>query len=216
MVRPITMLCLSLLLVASPAFSQDSGFISDVPRLETLDGVENVRVWKVPDIEQKYRAVYFDPPEIVLAPDSEYKGIQPDAVKALSDLLHDILTTDASERGREIAEELGSDIVRVRSAVSNVYFKRRSGSFRYPFNYDGFRLRAVMPEVSLVQATLEFELLDGESGRRVGILILQEGQRSVRLDAEDYANSWSELVNTLRLAGRAAGRYFSDLVDVEL
>ena len=115
-----------------PSFS---GFISDYPGLEPLDGVANVLVWKAPDAEKRYQAVYFDPPEIFLAADSPYRGIQPEAVKALSDELYDLLVAQAAENGREIADVLGPNVARVRSALTDVYFKRRTGPHRYPFSY---------------------------------------------------------------------------------
>ena len=185
-------ICLYGVLFASSGWAQSSGFILDVPQMEPLPGAANALVWRAPNLEGQYGALYFDPPEIFLAPDSDYKGIQPEAVTALSEALADALTNVAVLRGREVVEEFGPAVVRVRSALSSVYFRRRSGPGQYAFSFDAFKLRAAMPEVSLVQAVLEFEFLDSQSGERLGVLAVQEGQREVeQLGVREYHQTGS-------------------------
>ena len=206
--------CLLLLALASPAFAQFSGFLEDYPPLEPLDGVANLLVWKAPDVEARYSAVYFDPPEIFLDPDSAYRGFQPDVVRALSDALLEILQTSAAEKGHVVLEEPGPNAIRVRTALTNVYVKRRERAYTFPRNYGGFQLRAAVGRaISLVEATIEAELLDGESQRRLGVMISQEGQRRVsELGVPESTSSWSDLVFTLNRVGRAANDYFADLL----
>ncbi len=206
-----------LLLFTPHAFGQFSGFLEEYPELLPLENVPAL-VWKAPEVDKKYRAVLYDSPEIFLDPESEYKGIQPDAIKALSDALREILETNAAERGLEVTDEAGPHVLRVRSALTNVYFKRRSRSgVRYPTSYSAFQLRAAMGrEVSLVEATLEYEALDSETGLRLGVVIAQEGQREVEeLDVRESSASWSELASIMRRLGAAASNYFADLVDEE-
>ena len=207
-------ICLLLLVLAAPAFAQFSGFLENYPPLEPLDGVANLLVWKASDVEAPYGAIYFDPPELFLDPNSEYRGFQPDVVRALSDTLLEILQTSASEMGHEVVEEPGPNVLRVRTALTNVYLKRRSEPYRYSFRYQGFRLRAAMGgDISLVEATMEAELLDGESLRRLGFVIAQVGQRRVReLDVPESITSWSNLVTTLNRVGRAANGHFAELL----
>ena len=172
--------CLLLFGLASPGFAQFSGFLEDYPPLEPLEGVTNVVVWRAPDIGVQYRAIYFDPPEIFLDPDSEYRSFQPDVVKRLSDTLLEILQTSAAEMGQSVVEGPGANVLRVRTALTSAYIKRRPRAYRFATNYAAFQLRAAMGrDVSLIEATIEAELLDGESQRRLGVLITQEGQREV-------------------------------------
>ena len=170
--------------------------------------------WRAPDIGAHYRAIYFDPPEIFLDPDSEYRGFQPDVVRELSDTLLEILQTSAAENGHVVVEGPGPSVLRVRTALTNVYLKRRSQAYRFATNYAAFQLRAAIGrDVSLVEATIEAELLDGESQRRLGVLMTQEGQRQVtELGVPEGTSSWSDLVFTLHRAGRAAHGHFGDLM----
>jgi len=206
--------CLLLIVIASPAFAQFSGFLEDYPPLEPLDGVSNLLVWKAPEAETQYGAIYFDPPEIFLDPDSEYRGFRPDVVKELSDTLLEILQTSAAEMGHAVVEEPGPNAIQIRTALTNVYLKRRDRAYRLPGNYAGFQLRAAIGrDVSLVEATIEAELLDGESQRRLGVMISQEGQRRVsELGVNESSTSWSDLVFTLNRVGRAANEHFADLL----
>ena len=205
-----------LLLWTPQAFGQFSGFLEEYPDLQPLENMPGL-VWKAPEVAKKYRAVLYDAPEIFLDPESEYKGIQPDAIKALSDTLREILETNAAKRGLEVTDEPGPEVLRVRSALTNVYLKRRSGSYRHPTSYSAFQLRAAMGrEVSLVEATIEAEGLDSDTGLRLGVLIAQMGQRQVKeLDVSASPASWSKLVSTLNRLAAAAGNYFVDFFDEE-
>jgi len=205
-----------LFLFTPHAFGQFSGFLEDYPELQPLENMPGL-IWKAPEFDKKYRAVLYDAPEIFLDPKSEYKGIQPDAIKALSDALREILETNAAERGLEIADAPGPHVFRVRSALTNVYLKRRSRSFRYPSSYSAFQLRAAIGrDVSLVEATIEAEGLDSETGQRLGVVIAQEGQREVEeLDVRESPVSWSELASTLNRLGAAATNYFAEMLDQE-
>ena len=205
---------LLMVVLATPAFAQFSGFLEDYPPLEPLDGVANALVWRAPNLSGQYRAVYFEQPEVFLDPDSPYKGIQPDMVKALSDVLLDIVQTDAVERGRDVADEPGPDVMHARVALTNVYVKRRDRVYRPISSYSGFRLRAAIGRnLSLVEATIEVELLDGESNERLGVVIVQEGQRRVEeLEVDEFVTSWSEIVSTIERLARVVQSHFGDLL----
>ena len=202
-----------ILLVPLPTSAQFSGFLEEYPPLEGLEGVPNVLVWRASTLETTYRAIYFDPPELFLDPDSEYRGIQPDALKTVSDTLKEVLETNARERGHEVATELGPGVLRVRAALTNVYLRRQSNPHQLPINYAAFELRtAVGRRVFLVNATIEAEMLDAESGRRVGVMLAQEGPKSqVERNAGQGESSWSEVLSTLNQLGSLASRYFADL-----
>ncbi len=64
-------------------------------------------------------------------------------------------------------------------------------------------------DVSLVEATIEAEGLDSETGARLGVLITQKGQRQVEeLDVSESPASWSDLAITLKRLGAAASNSF--------
>jgi len=202
-----------LLLLASSATAQFSGFLETYPPFEQLDNSSaSILVWKSSEAEAKYRRLFFDPPQVVLDPDSEYFGIRPDTVEVLSTALHDVLTTNAVDRGRQLAEGAAPDVLRVRSALTNVYLRRSKRHLR-EYNYTGFRLRGVVgQDVSLVEATVEFELVDSVSNERVGVAILREGQRADTQLGPERSATWSSLARVLDGVGRdVLGTYFGDL-----
>ena len=209
---PLVGSALLVLLSTAPAHAQFSGFLENYPQLESLDGVSNALFWRASTIEKAYRAIYFDSPELFLDPDSEYRGIQPDAVMTLSDTLKEILETNARERGHEVATQLGPDVLRIRTALTNVYLKRDSRPSRIPIRYTTFQLRTALGrQVSLVNATVEAELLDGESGQRLGVIVVQEGPESASDHNAGTDGSWDELVSTLSQIGGVASRYYADI-----
>ncbi len=74
----------------------------------------------------------------------------------------------------------------------------------------------VARDVSLVEATIEAELLDSETGVRLGVLITQKGLRQVEeLDVSESPASASELVTTLKRLGAAASSSFADLFEAK-
>ena len=69
-------------------------------------------------------------------------------------------------------------------------------------------------DVSLVEATIEAEGLDSETGARLAVLISQKGQRRVEeLDVSESPASWSDLVTTLRRLGAAGSNLFGDFFE---
>ena len=116
---------------------------------------------------------------------------------------------NARERGNEVATELGPDVLRVRTALTNVYLKRDSGRTRMPIRYTTFQLRTALGrQVSLVNATIEAEVLDSETGQRLGVIVVQEGPGEAS-DRNPDPNAWNELVSSMGQIAGVASRYFA-------
>ena len=188
------------LVQAQIVFTVPSEFLGEYPPLESIDKVANSYFWRAPDAEKKYRAVLIEQPEIFLASDSEYKGIKPDAVKIISDTLRDFIATTVAET-HPVVEQPGPGVVRLRTALMDLYFKKGS-EVSWLRNVGGivdYEMRAAIGRnISLVEARLELEATDSETGKRLAVVVAHTGQKKIdELDLPERASSWSDLFRTL-------------------
>ena len=177
-----------------------SGFLDEYPPLSPLENVPNALFWRASEIERKYRALLIEQPEIFLDPKSAYKGIKPDAIKIVADTLRDVVATNAAEF-HPIVTEPGPDVVRIRIALSNLFLKK-GGTFEW---YQAIGPRsaytmqaAIGRNVSLVEVVLEMEATDSTTGRRLGFVGTQSGQRKIKeMSVPERKSSWTNLVRRL-------------------
>ena len=208
------------LVQAQIVFTIPSEFLGEYPPLESIDEVANSYFWRAPDAEKKYRALFIEQPEIFLHPDSAYKGIKPDAFKIISDTLRDFMGTTAIEN-YPVVQQPGPDVIRVRSALMDLYFKKGDGGkglswFRNPGGVVDYEMRAAIGRnLSLVEARLEMEAIDNETGKRLAVLVVHTGQKkNDELDLPERPSSWSDLFRTLdRLGDSIRGQIADLLVD---
>jgi hypothetical protein len=191
-----------------------SGFLDEYPPLSTLENVPNALFWRASDVEKKYRALLIEQPEIFLDPKSAYKGIKPDALKMLADTLRDVVATEAAEM-HPIVTEPGPDVIRIRIALSNLLLKK-GGTFEW-YQAVGpksaYTMQAAIGRnVSLVEVVLEMEATDSTTGRRLGFVAAQSGQRKIKeLDLPERKSSWADLVRRLADLSPRIERNFSFL-----
>ena len=98
------------LVQAQIGVTMSSEFLGEYPPLKAVEKMANSYYWQAPDAEKKYRAWLIEQPEIFLAPDSEYKGIKPDAVKIIFDTLRDFIATIVTET-HPVVEQPGPGVV---------------------------------------------------------------------------------------------------------
>ncbi|MEO1582138.1 MAG: DUF3313 family protein, partial [Pseudomonadota bacterium] len=138
----------------------------------------------------------------------KYKGAKPDDMKALSDEIQTAFT-DALSTDYQIVDAPGPNVLYVRIAASNLHLKKKRKLLDYTpvgvvtnvtpgvkqakeavrrkrFDYS--------QRVSLIELTVEVELLDSLTGDRVAALVEQRGQakdKEARLKQD--ATSWEEV-----------------------
>jgi len=191
-----------------------SGFLDEYPPLSPLENVPNALFWRASDVEKKYRALLIEQPEIFLDPKSAYKGIKPDALKMLADTLRDVVATEAAEM-HPIVTEPGPDVIRIRIALSNLFLKKGGTLDWYQAvgPKSAYTMRAAIGHnVSLVEVVLEMEATDSTTGRRLGFVAAQSGQRKIKeLDVPERESSWADLVRRLADLSPRIERNFSFL-----
>lgn len=222
--------CAIAAVVAPPCALADetpSGFLSDYEQLQPMPGYAADRAYLVPDSAARfaqYDAVMVDQPEVFIASDSKYKGIKPDDLKVLADSFRAAVTEELAGAYR-IAEAPGPGVLYLRFATTGLQLKKKKNLLDFtPVGVvtnvvpgvkqvkNAIRNAAIedlSKRVSLVELTIEAELLDSLSGERLAALIEQVGQRKDReAGLEQEETSWEEVDATVRAYGeRMACRF---------
>ncbi|HNJ77261.1 MAG: DUF3313 domain-containing protein [Rhodocyclaceae bacterium] len=97
-----------------------SGFLSDYSKLRPVDGVDGT--YRYIDTTANLRAytkVMIDPVQVFLTPNPDYKGMQPDAMKRMTDAFR-MEFVGALASGYQVVNQPGPDVLRVRIAITGV------------------------------------------------------------------------------------------------
>lgn len=151
-----------------------SKFISGHPQFEPDKDQPGAMMYQKPGLDTSiYTKVLIDPIEIWVAEDSEYKGLDPDELKTLTDTFRQILTKEL-EPDYPVVNEPGVGVLGIRMAITNVQLKdKKRGLLGYTpvglvlttaANMAGMRME-------LSSATIETEILDGGTNEQVAALI---------------------------------------------
>lgn len=189
-----------------------SGFLSDYRQLELVQEDPPMMAYLAPggfELFGRYDALLIDQPEIWISPDSKYGGAKPDEMKALSDEIQAAIVDELSSAYR-IADAPGPSVLYVRMAASNLHLKKKSKLLDYtPVGLvtnvtPGIKeakeavKRAVLNDyskrLSLIELTVEVELLDSLTGDRIAAMVEQRGQaRDKEAGLKQGPTSWEEV-----------------------
>ncbi len=116
---------LALMLGVAAAFAQsdqplNSGFLADYSRLQPASDREGVRSWvdRSADL-RSYSKIMFHPTVVVITPGPDYKGVQPDALKRMTDGFTASFKSALSP-AYQIVSDPGPDVLQVRLAITGV------------------------------------------------------------------------------------------------
>ena len=197
----------------SPA--HHSGFLSDYSKLRPVEGVSGT--YRYIDSSANFRSytkLMIDPVQIVMTPNPEYKGMQPDAMKRMTDAFR-MEFVGAVASGYQVVNQPGPDVLRIRLAITGV--QPASPALGVT---DFIPIKAVFnvardaagaaPQVA--ERSAELEVLD-PNGRVVASAVttrksdknLSQGERITWADMQAVAASWAKGLrqNLDRLRGYA-------------
>ncbi len=176
-----------------------SGFLENYPDFEQDKDRPGALVYFNPETDLKtYTKILIDPIEIWYAPDSKYKGIKPDDLKALADTFR-LALINALEPEYPVVDKPGPDVLGIRLAITNVYVKKKKrGLLGYtPVGLVVTTGRALAGKnISLTDATIEIEVLDSQTNERLGALIDKQSASPEKKKKDK--TSWEEVENTLK------------------
>ena len=182
---------------------QCSGFFSECKGFTPDPDRPSVFIYTAPNYHPRnYSRFIFPPIEIWIDPDSEYKGVEPDQLKKLTDGLLEVIIDELKD-DYPIVDKPGPGVAIVRIALTNVYLKKKKVKW---YNYTpvgavskGVQL-AAGKNIALTTAHLEVEMLDSQSGERLKAGVdLQVGEKlreKIKEGKERPETTWADVEET--------------------
>ncbi len=207
--RPI-ILAIALIAIILPGVSwaaddvKFSGFLDDYSGLTPDPERKGLLIYTSPDFHARnYSRFIFPPIEIWIDPDSEYKGVQPDQLKKITDHFLEVMT-DALKDGYPIVDKPGPGVAIVRIALTNVYLKKKKVKWQNftPIGAIGKGVqKAAGKNIALTTANVEVEMLDSQSGQRLRAGVdLQAGEKlreKIQKGKKHPETTWGDVEDTL-------------------
>ena len=151
-----------------------SNFIDKLPTLHPSTLVEGGYDWETPDsTPAKYDRFLIEGIEIFVHPESDYQGMDPVELLAVTESLR-VHLIDALEPRYPVVHKSGPGVARVRIAITGVKLKKRDDLAKGAWSklLLGYAInRARTPKVLLDDASMEMEILDSSSGKRLVVAI---------------------------------------------
>jgi hypothetical protein len=156
-----------------------------------------------------YDGIMIDQPEIFVDKESKYQGMKPDDMKVLADTFREILIEEVKD-DIAVVEKSGPRVLYLRLGLTGLYLKRKWS--KNPLAYTPVGVvahgvkRAVTKDlskkVSLVEANLEWELMDSVTGEVLGAVVEQRGARKDKSRKQKAdPTSWDEMSDLFHEAG---------------
>ena len=97
-----------------------SGFLSDYSKLEPDPDGSGAERYRNPAVDmKKYNKILFEKIMVSLKDDTQYKAVDPDALKAMTDYLHEAIARELGD-AYPIVNEPGPDVLRLRVAITDI------------------------------------------------------------------------------------------------
>lgn len=156
----------------------------------------------------EYTKIIIDPVEIWLDPDSEYKGIKPDELKAIADRFTEMVL-DVAKDFWVIVDKPGPGVIRARFAITKVVSKKPKRKARdfTPIGVIGKGVKnAAGKNYSLENAVLEAEMVDAQTHVRLAALVdstigYEEGKK------KKGKRTWKDVEKTMKYYAERWRRY---------
>jgi hypothetical protein len=182
-----------LAMAATPAYTQTdtkappgpqySGFLQDYAKLKAAPDREGVMLYVNPSMKSRaHTRIMFHPVEVYVSPSAEYKGIQPDALKRMTD---EFLASfkRALTPGYEIVTAPGPGVLEVRTAITGLQTVKPGMTpidflpIKAVFNA-GRAAAGKSPNVA--ELTAEMEVLDGDKNRLAAVVANRKGDKTLQ------------------------------------
>lgn len=179
----------------------NTGFLSDYSKLRPVDGLDGTyRYLDTAANLRPFTKVMVDPVQVFFSPNPDYKGMQPDAMKRMTDAFRTEFV-GALLSGYQVVNQPGPDVLRIRLAITSVQptspalgvtdFVPIKALFNVARDASGNAPR-------VAEMSAEAEVLD-PSGRVVGAAVstrkadksLPQGERITWADLQVIAAAWA-------------------------
>lgn len=188
-IAPLALLAAGLL--ATPVDAQDdsppptdeervvSGFLGDYSELQPhpKKGDDLLVYRKAGGVLGEYRAFLVDRPLVYFVPDSKGIGVDPAELQMLAQHLHDAVVAQLEKGGFQVAEEPGPGVLVLRTAITDVNPVNPAKNISAKVAGAAVGVGLLVPRTDLGGASIEVEMLDGESGERVAAVVASKRSR---------------------------------------
>lgn len=160
----------------APTTQAVSRFLDEYPTLQKDADRPGALIYRKEGVSLKpYTKVYLDPILVWYHADAEYKGIDPNELQVVTEAMRAIIV-DTLEPDYPVVSKPGPGVLRVRLAITDVQAQKRKKSLlRFtPVGMVVTGAKMAMgadSNVDLTEATIEAELLDGQSGEQLAVLV---------------------------------------------
>jgi len=179
-------------ILSTPLYAApNSGFLDDYSGLKADPDRSGAMIYRKSGVSLgAYNKIVISPIEIWYHPNTKYKGVSPDEMKVLADTFASILTNEL-EPDYPVVGSTGKGVLIVRLAITNLKMKKKKrGLLGYmPIGAAITALKDVAGKrITLSDATIEAELLDGENGERLGTLVDSLSETVSKKDKPSWAS----------------------------
>jgi hypothetical protein len=173
--------------------SQFSGFLGDYSQLEPAKDREGILLYLNNTADYSpYKKVMFAPVEIYLTPNPDYKGLQPDVLKQMSDGFLDSFIS-ALAPDYQIAKEAGPDVLTIRIAITGVQLTKPAMGVTdfIPIKALYNLGRSAAGDAPMVaEMTAEIEALGADGTRLAAAVATRKGEKTLK---QGEQITWKEL-----------------------
>jgi len=164
-----------------------SGFLGDYSGLRPVVDHKGLLKYINPETDFKpYTKVMFDPVEVYLVPNPNYKGARPDVLKQMTD---DVLQAFIRnlEPDYQVVAETGPDVLQVRMAITGLQLVRTGVT-----GFDFLPIKAAFNAGRAVagrsprhaEFSAEFEVLDAQGKRAAAAVVTRTGDKTLKQGAQ--------------------------------
>ncbi|MCP3885071.1 MAG: DUF3313 domain-containing protein, partial [Propionibacteriaceae bacterium] len=155
------------------------GFLSDYSKLAPVEGDKDAFKFVDGSVDfSKYQKLLLDRIRVWYKDDSDYKGIDPDELKALTDYFHQAIVKAVGD-DYAVVSEPGPDVLRVRIAVTDLVPNKPEASvvslvvpFAWVADAGSGVAKGEAGSTSFTgEATIEMEALDSATSQQVGAFV---------------------------------------------
>ena len=185
------------LLAACDTPPDKSGFLGDYSGLEPSPNIAGAKLYlKDENVLNRFDKVMIDPISVVVAAESEYRGVSPLELKEITDYFRNSLILALGD-AYPVVDEPGEGVLRMRSAITGVRPQPRPTAFvGTPDTFVQSKLRnAAASTFSPVETALEAEFLDSLTGVRVAAFT--DRRVGGELPPPDGTPSWDFVADAL-------------------
>jgi hypothetical protein len=205
-----SLLCLLPMVAGAASGNYDRGFLGDYTKLQSRAAEEGVEhIYTAPgsfEALARYTGVMVDQPEILVSPESDYRGAKPEDLAAIARMMREALAARLSAGGYNVVEAPGPGVIYVRLALTDLQLKKKKrGVLGYtPIGFvvkaGSDALKDMMDKYDIMNMVIQAELTDSQSNEVIAAIVGERGggEKPVRLDFEQLDAQMKEFGSRLR------------------